>query len=205
MITKLFQAKVRRGSLILAVVALSLASLACKALFPGSEDETPWLPETPAQYTAEVQNVWDVFVAIDAQGNVVEFEGDAVFGASAKMRYVLRFWDVGELGGKGEAAIYRVYTPVEIVTIENPENYSEEEKADIYARGGFPTTEVKLHDLTFRGGPEGKFFGANSETGNDLSGQLEWNEATREMHAIFTEDIQQDYLVISEEPFYNWP
>jgi hypothetical protein len=189
----------------LALIVLGLATLACNALFPGSEDDTPWLPENPTQYTAEVQNIWDVFVVIDQQGNVVDFESDAPYGASAKMRYVLRFWDVSKLGGKSEAAIYRIYTPTEISSIANPENYSDEEEAAIYVRSDFPSTEVKLHDLTFTGGPEGRFIGTNSETGKDLFGHLEWNENTREMYAIFTEDIQQTYLVLGDEVFYNWP
>jgi hypothetical protein len=190
--------------LLLAAVWLSV-SLACNLDTASGTPEKPWLPDTPTQYVAEVQHVSEVYVIIDAEGNVMDFGSDAPFGATAQMRYVLRFWDVGKMGGKPKAAIYRVYTPTRIDSINNPENYSEDEQAAIYARSGSPTTEVKVHDLVFSGGTEGKFIGTNSETGKDIFGHLEWDEKLREMHAIFTEDIKQDYLVIADEPFYNWP
>jgi hypothetical protein len=148
-----------------------------------------------------------VYVLIDKAGNLVDFGGEYDYGVTANMRYVLRFWDVGQRGASGYevATIYRVYTPKQITGIHNESDYTAEEQADIYARTSFPTTEVKLHDLIFEGGPKGHFWGTNSETGKPINGYLEWREKEWEMHAVFYEDIQQDYLVLREEPFYNWP
>ena len=187
----------------LAMVVFILPALACDL----SSDDTPlWTPETPRQYTAETTPV-EVYVLIDEAGNVVPFEGPYAYGVTANMRYVLRFWDVGQRGAEGydAAAIYRVYTPIRITGIHNESEYTTEEKAEIYARTSFPTTEVKLHDLIFEGGPQGHFWGTNSETGKPLNGYLEWREDAWEMHAVFYEDIKQDYLVLGEEVFYNWP
>ena len=111
------------------------------------------------------------------------------------------------MDGYGAATISRVYTPIGITGInqEIEEGMSADKKAEIYARTTFPSTEVVLHDLSFSGGPKGTFFGTNSETGKEIYGHMEWREKEWEMHAVFTEDIKQDYLVIADEPFYNWP
>lgn len=191
--------------MIFALIALTIAALACDY----GEEKPPWTPETPRQYTAEVQPTSEVYVLIDEAGNVVDFDSPYAYGVNAELRYVLRFWDVGMLGGGsyGTATIYRVYTPraVTAINAELEEKLSDEQEAEIYARTSFPATEVKLHELTFSGGPEGQFVGTNSETGNPIYGHMEWREAQWEMHVVFTEDIQQDYLVLGEEPFYNWP
>jgi hypothetical protein len=34
---------------------------------------------------------------------------------------------------------------------------------------------------------------------------VDWREDVFKMHAAFTRDIPQDYRVIDEESFYNWP
>jgi hypothetical protein len=183
--------------------ALLLPVLACDF----GKEEPLWVPENPRQYTAEVPPV-EVYVLIDEAGNVVDFGGPYAYGVTANMRYVLRFWDAGNrVPGYEAATIYRVYTPIRITAInaDIEEGMSEEQKADVYARTSFPSTEVKLHDLTFSGGPEGTFIGTNSETGKPIYGHMEWREKEWEMHVVFTQDIQQDYLVIDEEPFYNWP
>ncbi|MBN1667715.1 MAG: hypothetical protein JW862_11530 [Anaerolineales bacterium] len=178
--------------------------LACNALFPGSEDLTPWSPENATEYTAEVQYVWDVWVGLNPEGYVAQ--GEISIGATATMRYQLRFWDAGTLiPGKGDAAIYRIYNIKAIDFISDDLGYSDAQEAALYARRDFPESVIKLHELTFTGGPRGKFMGTNSETGNPIYGSLKWNEAEQRMYAIFTEDIQQNYLVLSDEPFYNWP
>ena len=189
---------------------MSISSLAC---FQGeldaltATDEPMYSPEKPTQYTAEIPPV-EVYVLIDEAGNVVDFDGPYAYGVNAKMRYVLRFWDVGHLKpGYETATIYRVYTPIRITAIneELEEGMSDEQKEDIYARTAFPSTEVKLNDLHFSGGPHGFFTGTNSETGGEIWGYMDWREDVWEMHVVFTRDIQQDYLVIDKEPFYNWP
>jgi len=186
----------------LLLAMLALPSLACNL----GEKEPPWVPEEPRQYTAEVQTTFEVYVLVDEAGNVVDFEGPYAYGVNANMRYVLRFWDVGNrVLGHETATIYRVYTPVRITGIHNESDYTAEQQADIYARTSFPSTEVKLHELKFSGGPEGTFIGTNSETGKAIYGHMEWREKEWEMHVVFTEDIKQDYLVLGEEPFYNWP
>ncbi len=187
---------------ILMIVVLLLPALACDL----GKEEPLWVPENPREYTAETTSV-EVYVLIDEAGNVVDFESPYAYGVTASLRYVLRFWDVGQRGAEGydQATIYRVYTPIRITGIHNESEYTAEEQADIYARTSFPSTEVKLHDLVFEGGPQGHFWGTNSETGKPINGYLEWREKEWEMHAIFYEDIQQDYLVLGEEPFYNWP
>jgi len=188
---------------LLAVLVLVFATLACDL---SSSNEPLWTPENPRQYTAEVQTVFEVYVLIDEASNVVDFGGPYAYGVTAQMRYVLRFWDVGQrMPGYEAAAIYRLYTPIRVTGIHNESEYTPEEAAAIYARTNFPTTEVKLHDLVFEGGPQGHFWGTNSETGQPINGYLEWREKEWEMHAVFYEDIQQDYLVLGEEPFYNWP
>ncbi len=189
-------------------VWLALAGFILPALGCALPTEEPlWTPETPKQYTAEVQTVYEVYVLVDEAGNVVPFESPYAYGVTANMRYVLRFWDVGQRGAEGydAAAIYRVYTPIRVEGIHNESDYTAEEQAAIYARTSFPTTEVKLHDLVFEGGPRGHFWGTNSETGKPINGYLEWREDAWEMHAVFYEDIKQDYLVLGEEVFYNWP
>jgi hypothetical protein len=188
---------------VLLIGMLLVPALACDL----GKEEPLWVPENPKQYTAEVAPV-EVYVLIDEAGNVVDFESPYAYGVTASLRYVLRFWDVGHrMEGYGAATIYRAYTPLRITGInaDVEAGLSEAQKADIYARTSFPTTEVKLHELTFSGGPEGTFIGTNSETGKPIYGHMDWREKEWEMHVVFTEDIKQDYLVIDEEPFYNWP
>jgi hypothetical protein len=181
---------------------LLLPALACDY----GKESPLWTPEVPKQYTAETTPV-EVYVLIDEAGNVVDFESPYAYGVTASLRYVLRFWDVGQRGAEGydKATISRVYTPLRITGIHNESDYTAEEQAEIYARTSFPSTKVKLHDLVFEGGPQGHFWGTNSEIGRLINGYLEWREKEWEMHAVFYEDIQQDYLVQGEEPFYNWP
>lgn len=180
---------------------LALPALACTY----GEEKPPWVPENPRQYTAETPPI-EVYVLVDEGGNVVDFGGEYAYGVTANMRYVLHFWDVGlRMPGYETATIYKVYTPIRVTGIHNESEYTPEEQAAIYARTSFPSTEVKLHDLQFSGGPEGTFIGVNSETGKNIFGHMEWREKEWEMHVVFTEDIQQDYLVQGEEPFYNWP
>ena len=195
----------RSWLLFLWVSLLLLPALACDL----GKEEPLWTPETPKQYTAETNPV-EVYVVVDANGNVVDFDDPAwAYGANAQMRYVLRFWDVGILGGADyeDATIYKVYTPVTITGIKQDleSGMSEAQRADIYARTSFPTTEINWTDLTFSGGPEGSFIGTNPDTGQEVLGHMDWREKEWEMHVVFTRDIQQDYLVQGEEPFYNWP
>ena len=187
-------------------VIFLLPSLAC---FPRKE-EPDWVPENPKQYTAETEPV-DVYVLVDSAGNVVDFGGPYAYGTNAKLRYVLRFWDVGFLvPGYEKATISWVYTPYQVMGINKDveAGLSEAEKAEVYARTSFPSTEVLLHELTFNGVSDGHFYGTNSETGKNIVGYLKWEDNERQMgavHVIFTEDIKQDYLVLGEEVFFNWP
>jgi hypothetical protein len=196
----------RSASWLILLTALLLPALACN-LFRDKE-EAPWVPENPRQYTAETTAV-EVYVLLDREGSVVDFGGPYAYGASARMRYVLRFWDVGGLmpGEYANATISKVYAPFEITGIQQDleKDLSEAEKTEIYARATFPATEIKWADLEFSGGPEGYFLGTNSETGKEIWGYMDWREKEWEMHIVFTRDIQQDYLVQGEEPFYNWP
>jgi hypothetical protein len=187
---------------------LILATLLFPALACNTEEAPPWTPETPRQYIAEVQTVSEVYVLLDSAGNVVDFGGTYSYGASAELRYQLRFWDVGSRKeGYGAAEIYKIYTPIRVTAIQQDleEDLSAEQKADIYARTTFPSTEVKVAELEFNGGPTGNFLGTNLETGQEIYGYMEWRENEWEMHAVFTRDIKQDYLVLGDEPFYNWP
>jgi hypothetical protein len=45
----------------------------------------------------------------------------------------------------------------------------------------------------------------NPDTSEEIYGYMDWREKEWEMHVVFTRDIEQDYLVIDEEPSYNWP
>lgn len=188
---------------------LLIASLSCNF----GQPEPLYIPENPTQYTAEVQTDYDVYVVVDESGNVVDFGGTYAYGADATMRYVLRFWDVGNrLDGYGEAAIYRVYSPTRITGINQDleADMSEAQKADIYVRSVFPATEVKWAEITFSGGPEGNFAGNILETGEDILGYMDWREKDWEMHVCFYYDVSksgcvQDFLVLGDEPFYNWP
>ncbi|MCI0519603.1 MAG: hypothetical protein L0Z70_05030 [Chloroflexi bacterium] len=194
----------RIGRIWMVGFALVTSALACRL----GEPETPWTPENPREYTAEVRPATEVYVVLDEAGAVVDFDGPYAYAGNAQMRYVLRFWDVGALrDGYGAATISRVYTPLQITGINDDleETLSEEQKTNIYARVSFPATEVKLHDLNFSGGPEGYFLGTNSETGEEIWGYMDWREKEWEMHIVFTRDIKQDYVVIDDEPFYNWP
>jgi hypothetical protein len=200
------------------IILLSLfVSIAC-GLLPMSDERAVeilseeakgpefYIPEKPTQYIAEVQQIYEVSVNINQEGYVVTEESNAAYVANASMKYVLKFWDVGLLvDGYSEASIYRVYTPTEINFIPHSESLSNDQEAAIYGRSDFPTTEVLVHTLKFTGGTTGTFTGTNANTGNALVGYMDWREDVREMHVVFTEDIQQDYLVIAEEPFYNWP
>jgi hypothetical protein len=192
------------SALLLMLSALLIPAIACSL----TEEEPPWTPEAPRQYSAETAPV-DVYVLLDSAGNVVDFGGAYSYGANAKLRYVLRFWDIGELGAEGYeiATIHKAYTPVEItgIQVDLEADLSQEQKAEVYSRTSFPTTEIKWADLNFTGGPQGYFSGTNPDTGEDILGQMEWREEAWEMHAVFTRDIQQDYLVLGEEVFYNWP
>ncbi len=188
------------------LIAFVLPALACSY----GKEEPAWVPENPKQYTAETTPV-DVYVLVDSSGNVVDFDEPYAYGTTAKLTYVLRFWDAGILlPGYEKATISRVYTPFRISAIkqEIEAGLSEAEKAEIYARTSFPSTEVPLHELTFNGVTDGHFYGTNSETGNQIIGFLKWEDNERQMgavHVIFTEDIQQDYVVLGEEVFFNWP
>ena len=183
--------------LFLMLSVLLLPALACDL-----GKETPlWVPENPKQYTAEVQPGVEVYVLVDEAGNVVDFDGPYAYGVTAEMRYVLRFWDVGNrMEGYGAATIYKLYTPILVTGINDDieEGMSEAQKTDIYARTSFPTTEVVWTELAFSGGPEGAFVGTNPDTGNAIYGHMEWREKEWEMHVVFTEDIKQDYLVLGE-------
>jgi hypothetical protein len=160
-----------------------------------------------------VQTVHEVYVLVDEGGNVVDFGGPYAYGVSANMHYVLRFWDVGNrLDGYAAATIYKIYTPFRVTAInqELEQGMSDDQKAEIYARTTFPSTEVKTAEMTFAGGPEGNFVGTNLETGKDIFGYMDWREKEWEMHVCFYYDVTktgclQDFLVIGEEPFYNWP
>ncbi|MFZ6029208.1 MAG: hypothetical protein ACOYYS_15965 [Chloroflexota bacterium] len=190
---------------LLGLLTLLAPALACN--LPSSE-ETPWAPETPRQYTAETAPI-EVYVLIDEAGSVVDFGQNYAYGANARMRYVLRFWDVGNrtAGSYGTATIHKAYTPFAITAInaDLEEDLSEAQKSAIYARTDFATTEVKWADLSFNGGPEGGFWGTNPDTGQEILGHMDWRENEWEMHVVFDHGIQQDYLVLGEEPFYNWP
>ena len=188
----------------LGLAAFGLPALACSV----GQEEEQWLPENPRQYTAETAPV-EVYILIDREGNMVDFGQPYAYGANASLRYVLRFWDVGQLGGadKGAAPIHKAYTPHTItgIQVDIESGLSEAERAEVYARTSFPTTEVKWADLTYTGGTAGYFSGTNPDTGEEIWGFLEWREEQFEMHAVFTRDIQQDYKVIDDEPCYNWP
>jgi hypothetical protein len=191
----------------LLITVLLLPALACNL----GKEEPLWTPETPKQYTAETMPV-EVYVLIDKAGNVVDFESPYAYGVTAKLRYVLRFWDVGGRGAAGyeAATIHKAYTPIRVTGIHNESEYTPEEQAAIYARTSFPTTEVKWADLIFSGGPQGNFGGDNPDTGGDIFGYMDWREKEWEMHVCFYYDVDksgclQDYLVQGEEPFYNWP
>lgn len=190
--------------LLLLTLIVAFPALGCDFGKP----EPDWTPEVPKQYTAETAAV-EVYVLTDAAGNVVDFGGPYTYGVTANLRYVLRFWDIGERGTLGYevATIHKAYTPLRVTGIktEVEQEMSEDQKADAYARTSFPTTEILWTELTFTGGPEGYFSGKNPDTGEDIIGHMEWREKEWEMHAVFTRDIQQDYLVLGEEPFYNWP
>lgn len=157
-------------------------------------------PADASQMVAEEQTVHEIGIHVDESGQVKP-EGGPYF-ADTNLRYVLRFWDVGQLKGKETAAIYRVYTPVKITGVSHSENYTEDQLTEIYARRNFPTTEIKLHDLVFTGGEDGEFHGTNSETGQEIYGRIEWIEAVP--HVIFTQGIKQDYLITTEDAFNNW-
>jgi hypothetical protein len=194
----------RFNHLLLLTAVLLFPALACNI----GEREPLWTPEVPKQYTAETSPV-EVYVLIDEAGNVVDFGGSYAYGVNANLRYVLRFWDIGSRGSENykTATIYKAYTPIRITAINSDleEDLSEEQKEDIYARTTFPTTEVRWAELDFTGGPQGNFEGINPDTGKKIIGNMDWREKEWEMHVVFTEDIQQDYLVLGEEPFYNWP
>jgi hypothetical protein len=186
---------------------LLLPVLACSM----GEEEPPWTPETPKMYSAVTPDN-EVYVLIDQTGNVVDFGSSYAYGVTAKMHYLLRFWDVGSRGA-GEyqvATAYKVYTPVKITAIHDEEKYTPEERAEIYARTGFPSTEVKVYDMSFSGGPEGTFLVTNLMTDKEIYGYMDWREKEWEMHACFYHDLMkraclQDFQVLGEEPFYNWP
>jgi hypothetical protein len=185
-----------------------LAVLVLPALACSSWKEEVYVPETPRQYEAVTVPI-EVYVLIDQAGNVVDFDQPYTYGVNASMRYVLRFWDVGRLKGDSYevATVHRAYTPLRITAIneEIEEDLTDEQKADIYARSSFPTTEVNWGDLSFQGGPAGYFTGTDPETGERVSGHMDWREKEWEMHIVFNAGIQQNYLVIDDEPFYNWP
>lgn len=192
----------------LALAALLLTSLACNL----GEEEAPYTPEKPTQYSGETAAT-EVYVLIDEAGNVVDFGQPYAYGVTSQLRYVLRFWDVGNrVEGHATATIYKVYTPLRITAInqELEEGMSDEQKAEIYARTSFPTTEVKSAEMSFSGGPEGTFIGTNLETGKEIYGYMDWREREWEMHVCFYHDVMkrscvQDFLIPGEEPFYNWP
>lgn len=190
--------------LLLLILLMLVPVLACDM----GKEEPLWTPEVAKQYSAETAPV-EVYVLTDAAGNVVDFGSPYSYGVNANLRYVLRFWDVGGRGAPGYevATIYKAYTPLRITGIQQDveAKMSEAQRAEVYARTSFPTTEVKWADLTFSGGPEGYFLGTNPDTGEEIWGYMDWREKEWEMHAVFTRDIQQDYLVQGEEPFYNWP
>ena len=192
------------------LVAFVLPSLACSCADLDEGIEPPYKPETPTQYTAETAAV-EVYVPLDEAGNVVPGDGPYAYYATTKLVYVLRFWDVGSrTTGYEKATISRVYTPISIGEL-HPDleaGLSAAEQSAIFSRTSFPTSEVPLHELTFDGGRRGLFSGTNSVTGAQITGHLEWENDKFDIgavHVIFTEGIQQDYIVLGEEVFFNWP
>lgn len=193
--------------ILLAIAALALASLACEtSIFADEQKEVGmWLPETPKQYTAEIQNVWEVYVGINNEGYVVP--GDIYIGALANMRYRLEFWDVGkQVPGKETATIYQVYTIREVYDVSPSLNLSREQEQALLARTDFPVTIVPMdYGMVFTGGPEGLFLGNNPANGELIQGSLKWVPEEKKMYAMFTEGITQNYMILLDEPFYNWP
>ncbi|NLN70238.1 MAG: hypothetical protein GX142_05575 [Chloroflexi bacterium] len=75
-----------------------------------------------------------------------------------------------------------------------------------------PTTahqrRVQVRELSFSGGPTGIFLGTNETTGEQIVGHLEWEDNKYQIgtvHVIFTDGIRQDYIVLGEKVFYDWP
>lgn len=196
----------------LALVALIFATPACGRCSPWKGDRPVelWKPDKATLYTAETAPV-EVYVPLDEAGNVITGDGPYAYYATARLVYVLRFYDVGSMmEGYGEATISRVYTPIGIGELhpDLEDSLSSAEQSAILARTAFPTTEEPLRELSFTGGPEGTFYGTNETTSKQIRGHLEWKDKKYQIgtvRVIFTEGIQQEYIVLGEEVFYNWP
>ena len=180
-----------------------LPSLACESA------RENWYPAAATEIIAEEVTVHEVYVLLDQAGNVVDFGGPYTYGATAELRYILTFYDAGtRMEFKGDAIIYKVYTPVRVTAINQDveATMDEDQKAAAYARSSFPSTKIQERSLKFSGGPGGAFTGINSDTGKEIEGYLEYRKDVKEWHVVFNKGIQQDYLVLNEkDPFESWP
>lgn len=207
--------KASRRSPILRVTFLFLVTFIFVALAyacsrPPVEREGRWKPEKATLYTAETAPV-EVYVPLDKAGNVIAGDDPYAYYATAQLVYVLRFYDVGTMmAGYGDATISQVYTPISIGELhpDLEDTLSSAEQSAILARTAFPTTELPLRELSYSGGPDGFFYGTNETTGKDIRGGLRWEDQKYQIgtvRVIFTEGIQQEYIILGEEVFYNWP
>jgi hypothetical protein len=197
--------------IIISFIILSFISLACiisdMAGIEVGPGRTYVKPNESTKYVAETQSKQEVYVLLGKNGEIVPFTENPVYayGASAWLHYRLEFWDVGARGDMGTAKIYKAYTPFKITGIKNEDEYTAEERQAIYARSDFNETYEDYVELNFNGGPDGEFSGINPENGKAILGEIVWDQDRKEAHVIFTEGIQQDYLIIYDGiPFSNW-
>ncbi|MBN2112681.1 MAG: FecR domain-containing protein [Acidimicrobiia bacterium] len=159
---------------------------------------------SPQEYTARVDNVWEVWIGLTPDGYAdPDFETDSGISAEADMEYVLTFWNVGALkSGYAAATISRVYQPrnaiTDIVVDDQGTNY-------VTIPMDLNRTVVTRAELSFSGGPEGTFSGTSPETGKRILGHIEPPAGGLPWSVVFTEGIQQRYLITTPEPFAGWP
>jgi hypothetical protein len=153
-----------------------------------SEESPEELAEAAVTYHAEVDYVWDVLMPANSIGTYNEEH--TMMTLIAKMRYVLTFNSTG-----GSARIEKVYEPYKMNGLTNAarDGLTDEEEAAWMAKTDFDVSRVLYCSLQFSGGPDGKFTGTNPDTGKAIKGHITKEKGI--WYAVFTEDIQQTYVI----------
>jgi hypothetical protein len=90
------------------------------------------VPSVATEMIAEEVTVREVYVQLDEAGNLVEFGSPYAYGAAAEQRYILQFYDTGQLKeSSGGATIYKAFTPIHITSINNESKFTEKQRGNL--------------------------------------------------------------------------
>ena len=194
---------------ILLLITVILISMAFECNLTSSRDRSgddkPYTPPPDVDtYTAEVPTRWDVWKALDSDGYVVTGTGtDWVYGVNAVMKYQLTFPRIG-----GTAQVAKIFTDYEVVDINNPQNYSQEERSTMMSRTEWPAGIEYIEPvMTFVKPPNEYGYFKWTKEGNEYRGDvIIGNEGYLGLETIFhivfkrpTASMNQTYIIVDPE------